>query len=288
MREGVFMLAAMYVVAILVEIGLPLGLALIFLRRYRLGWGLVGVGVLTFIGSQVVHLPLLYGLSYLFQVGILPPPPTWLRPYFNPILLGLLAGLCEETARWVGYRLVKQKGNSWGGALTMGIGHGGIESTIVGVLVLVNFVLVLIAGPNGLPQLGISKSVIDSFWSTTWYMPLAGGVERITAVTCHLFMSVLVWQAVSKRNAWWYVGAVFFHAALDGVVTYFSQIGWSAWGIEAIAFGFMIIALFGLWWVNGLSQPEDEDLAEVETGSEPIVETAAEAEQPPLPPAPEA
>lgn len=280
------MLAAMYVVAVLIEIGLPLGLAWFFLRRYRLAWGLVGIGVLTFIGSQVVHVPLLYGLTYLFQVNILPAPPTWLRPYFNPVLLGLMAGLCEETARWVGYRLVKQKGNSWGGALTMGIGHGGLESVIVGLLVLVNFGLMVSVGPNGSPQLGLTKDLVDSFWAGAWHLPLAGAVERLTAISAHLFMSTLVWQAVRKSNAWWYVGAVFFHTLLDGVVTYFSRLGWSVWSIEAIGLGFMLISLVGLWWVNRLSQPHEEQLSESENEDNP--DSSAAVEQAPLPPGPEA
>jgi uncharacterized membrane protein YhfC len=292
------MLAAMYVVAILVEIGLPIGLALVFLRRYRLGWGLVGVGVLTFIGSQVVHIPLLYGITYLFQTGILPPPPTWTRSFFNPVLLGLLAGLCEETARWVGYRILKQKANSWGAALTLGAGHGGVESIVIGILVLVNFTLVVAAGSNGSAQLGISPAIVKAFWQTPWNLPLAGAIERISTVTLHIFLSVLVWKAVSKGNAWWYIGAVLYHALVDGVSVYFSQLGWSAWNLEALIFGFTIVSLAGLWWVNGLNQPDDDEIEEEDEldeqeASEELTEAesldqAEKPETPNNPPSPEA
>ena len=78
-------------IAVLVEIGLPLVLAVILRKRFNVGWALFGVGMLTFIGSQVIHLPLLSLLTVLFQQGILPQPSLAIMPYFNPIVLGLAA-----------------------------------------------------------------------------------------------------------------------------------------------------------------------------------------------------
>ena len=53
----------MFVLAVIIEIGLPIALAIWLTRRYKFGWGIVGVGVLTFIASQIVHIPLLAGLA---------------------------------------------------------------------------------------------------------------------------------------------------------------------------------------------------------------------------------
>ena len=41
----------------LLMIGLGLGLGILLARRFGLSWGLYGVGALTFIGSQVLHIP---------------------------------------------------------------------------------------------------------------------------------------------------------------------------------------------------------------------------------------
>jgi len=56
-----------FILTVLIQIGVPLGLGFWLARRAanagvftrKAAWGIFGVGVLTFIGSQVVHLPLL-------------------------------------------------------------------------------------------------------------------------------------------------------------------------------------------------------------------------------------
>ena len=55
---------------------IPLVFAVILRRRFRVSWFLFGVGSLTFIGSQVVHIPL---NNLLTKLGILPstPPQGW-------------------------------------------------------------------------------------------------------------------------------------------------------------------------------------------------------------------
>jgi uncharacterized membrane protein YhfC len=104
----------------------------------------------------------------------------------------------------VGFKILKAKAQPFNSGLALGIGHGGIESVIVGGLVLVSLI-------SGL----FSSSALAGaqFWSTAWHLPLAGGVERITAVSAQIFMSVLVWKAVTSHNYWWYVLAVLYHAS---------------------------------------------------------------------------
>src|SRR5436305_12112469 len=96
-----------------------LGLALGLFLHHRMGvaWRLYVVGVLTFIASQVVHIPLLIGLTALFTQKILPEPPAEWLLLFNAVVLGLAAGLCEELARWTTYRFVIRAARSWREAL---------------------------------------------------------------------------------------------------------------------------------------------------------------------------
>ena len=114
-----------HILTILIQIGAPVSLAVILLRRFKPGWIILLTGVLTFIGSQMVHLPLLSFINLLpSNLKFLLDPSIY--PLNYAILLGLLAGLCEESARWVGFKLLKQRGTSWKAALTLGAGHGGI------------------------------------------------------------------------------------------------------------------------------------------------------------------
>ena len=233
------MISAAFIVAVLIEILLPFVLAYLFIRRYRTKWTLFFIGVLTFIGSQVLHIPALQGITALFQSGALPTPPVAVVPYFNAVLLGLLAGLFEETARWVGYRLLKNRGNSWGAALTLGAGHGGIESILVGVTVLAGFI-----GSFGMIELS----------PLAWYDPLAGAVERIIAISLHITLSVMVWLSVSRRNLLWFAAAVLWHALLDFVAVLTVSFGLQMWAIEGVLSLFLVANLGLLYLIHRYAQ----------------------------------
>ena len=87
------------IIGVLGMILLPIVLGFWLVRKFKLSWKLFFAGALTFIASQVLHIPFLYGLTALFANGILPSPPAAWNTIFNAVLLGLLAGIFEETAR---------------------------------------------------------------------------------------------------------------------------------------------------------------------------------------------
>lgn len=254
-----------YMVAILIEIGLPIALVVFILRKFKVSWLVVLTGVITFVGSQVVHIPLLQGLTVLFNNGTLPMPPAWILPYFNALLLGVLAGLCEETARLIGFKVLKAKAKHFNSALALGIGHGGVESVIVGGLVLASLIAALV---SKLPVLQLAQ-----FSATPWHLPLAGGVERIIAISAQIFMSVLVWKAVATRNYWWYVLAILYHTVLDAVAVYLSQIGLTTWQIEGSISIFFVFNVILLWriWVTERRKEKTGALAENATPTEPLM-----------------
>ncbi|HSK66151.1 MAG TPA: YhfC family glutamic-type intramembrane protease, partial [Anaerolineales bacterium] len=69
------MLIAAYLVNVLGMIVLPIVLAFYLTRKFSLPWKLVLAGALTFIASQVLHIPAVSGLTALFNTGTLPPVP---------------------------------------------------------------------------------------------------------------------------------------------------------------------------------------------------------------------
>ncbi|HNT54009.1 MAG TPA: YhfC family glutamic-type intramembrane protease [Anaerolineaceae bacterium] len=254
-----------YVLTIAIQIGTPLLLGFWLVRRAvnagvftrKAAWGVFGVGVLTFIGSQVVHIPLLQGLTALFKIPGMWQPAEAFAPWFNAIILGLMAGLCEEPARWIGFKLMKTKAQPRQSALLAGAGHGGIESIFIGLLVLVNFVTMLVvqaAIDNGtsLPAwMELLKAQAGLFWSTPWHHVLAGGVERLVAIILHLSLSVLVWRGVTalRGGGWWLAGAILVHGVVDMLAVASSTIwAWQVWPIEvlvaALALGSAGLALW--------------------------------------------
>jgi uncharacterized membrane protein YhfC len=234
------MLYITFPLAILIDLLVPVALAVWLTRSARRtgkeAWLLVGVGVLTFIGSQVVHIP----LNWLLGKAELISNNQYLI-IRTAVVLGLSAGLCEETARAVGYWLLKDRAHTWLAALTLGAGHGGIESIIVGALVLLTFVNLVIARSVGAANLGLpieqvalAEQQIAAYWGQTWHIPLAVAVERLTAITMHLALSVLVLQAFTRRNVLYYVGAVMWHAAVDAGSVLLVANKWGVWTIEGV------------------------------------------------------
>jgi uncharacterized membrane protein YhfC len=270
-------LVLMFFLAIIIEIGLPVTLALIVTRRFKVAWIVVLTGVLTFIGSQVVHIPLLQIPALLQKMGVAVVLPSQWPIWAYALYLGLFAGLCEETARLIGFKILKNKAKDFKGGLALGIGHGGVESVIIGGIVLASLLAAILYNPKTELAMGVSQEVINgmqaqlsAFWAVPWHMPLAGAVERITAISSHLLMTVLVWKTVMRGKAWGYPLAVLYHTALDGTSVWLTSLGLSAWQMEGCLAVFMVISLVLVWrfWV-GEKKASQNDTPDAEAGAAP-------------------
>jgi len=268
------LLILMFAIAILIELCWPIFIARWSTRRYQVGWRIFFIGALTFLLSQVGHIPFLQWLTGLFTRGILPNPSPEFAPYFNAIVLGLAAGIFEETARLIAYLLLKQRGNSFGAAVTLGAGHGGLESIIVGFAVLANVVLMLVApqlpADSGLIPADVRTALLanaDAFWASPWYVPLLGAFERVGAVLLHILLSVMVWRAVAQRSVLWFIAALLWHAVVDALAVLGTNFGLTPLMIEA---GFFVVTLidiallYALWRRFNKPAPLDEEV--VQTG----------------------
>lgn len=207
----------------LLMILLPVGLIIWVQRRWSLPWLLFGVGALTFVGSQVVRLPLLMGLGWL--IGTLWPdfPREWATP-FNLVVLSLSAGLFEEGARYVGYRWLAKDACTWPQAVGLGAGHGGIEAVLLGLLTaftLAQMFILRTTDLNTLPipaeQLTTLTAQVEAFWSAEWYLSLLGAVERGFALVLHMTLSVMVLQVFVRGQIRWLWLAVLWHALTNMV-----------------------------------------------------------------------
>ena len=255
----------------LLMIAMPIALGLALTRRFKLGWRLFFIGAATFILSQLGHIPFNYGVTLLFQRGVLPvPPPAWSTP-FNAVFLGLSAGLWEEGMRYAVYRWWAKDARSWGKALLFGTGHGGIEAVILGLAVLFTFVqMIALSGvelstviPAG--QLALAQKQVAEYWSYPWQVTLLGAVERLFALPLHIACAVLVLQTFIRKQSRWVWLAVLWHALADAVLVYASRTlppGEFKFYLLEIPIG--IAALFSLAIIFALRTPEPVQPAEPE------------------------
>ena len=262
------MLIPALVLTFSLQIALPFLLGWWFSRHMGAGWRVFWVGVLTFLGSQIVHIPLLLGLTALFK-GINLPESITAAGWINPVILGLAAGVCEETARWVGFKLLKKRAQPFSSGLMLGAGHGGLESIMVGLSVAGTFVLMLIGGRSGAnlpPALAPLAGQVVAGWVSAPVDVLASLVERIAALSLQVSLSVMVWTAVVKRKAVWFWLAIFWHAVVDAAAVYMVQpLGWGTWSIEAVITGMAVLSLLlvlYLWKRHGKAEPTPEHITD--------------------------
>lgn len=235
----------------LLMIALPLCLGVVLIRRFRLGWGLFGVGVATFLGSQLLHLPFNQWVlnPMLDRLGLATAGPglplIWLG-----VSLGLSAGVFEEGARALVYRLWLRQARSWREALVFGTGHGGIEAIVLGVLVLYGLLQALalrgvdLATVVPAEQIEATRAGLDAYWAAPWHLAILGALERAFALCMHLAATVLVLQTFRRHNGLWLLAAVAWHALVDAAAVV-TAASWGPYWAEAVI-GLLAAASLGI------------------------------------------
>lgn len=248
------MLEMMFIIAIIVEIFVPIALAFFLIRKMKFSWVVVAVGALAFVLSQVIHIPIVLGLQPAWNSEQYLAMPQIMQTLIYAITLGFLAGICEEPMRWLSFQLLHEKGENVQSGVLLGVGHGGIESIgLVGLTVLSNFV-VMVGLQNGwiseIP--GVTPEMVTEFFSIPWHLPLAGAVERLSALGLHIGLSVMVWQSVKHRSWLWFLGAVVLHALFDAVSVVMVSMGMNLWAIELIII--LMSAMIVAWTIKTVKQ----------------------------------
>lgn len=164
----------------------------------------------------------------------------------------LMAGIFEETGRFLAYKLVLKKRTNRETAISYGIGHGGFEAVyILAATGINNFVYAGIINAGQFPALldqlkaaGQDTSPIESlpeqlaaFGIADIGLPI---LERVFAVMFHIALSILVFYAVKNGKIWMYFLAVILHALLDAPAALYQQ------GVIGIAATEVCLALFSI------------------------------------------
>jgi uncharacterized membrane protein YhfC len=186
------------------------------------------------------------------------------------LVFGLSAGLFEETARYLFYRFSIKEDRRWKDGLIYGLGHGGTEAMILGVIVMYVFLQIVVlngVAPEALGELVGADQVeatlaqVQTYMGTPWYQHLLGALERASAITVQISLALLVLQAFSRRNFLWYVAAVLYHTAVDAFSVY-ALPTWGAYTTEVIILGFALVSLGIITAFYRVEPPEPEPVVE--------------------------
>ncbi len=138
---------------------------------------------------------------------------------------GLAAALFEETGRLITMKLFMKKSLTRQNALMFGVGHGGAEALLVGVMGgFSNIVMSIMININQVDKLfatvgenekDAAVEQLSALSATPAYEYLLAGAERLFAFIIQLCLSYLVYRAVRYKKPLFYLVAVAFHFAID-------------------------------------------------------------------------
>ncbi len=180
----------------------------------------------------------------------------------KPVLYGLyggfMAGLFEETARFVAYKVLLKKGgdiyadNST--ALSYGAGHGGFEAFYILVVSMITnlvFGIMINTGNTEVLFMGADEaktaqvlSVLNQLVATNPWMFLVSVMERFGAVAVHVSLSVLVWFAAKNKKYYFYLLAIILHLLLDMIAGTGTLLGLPVFVIEIILYVYAAFCAF--------------------------------------------
>lgn len=263
------MIYLVFALNFLLMIGMPIILARFIAARRGAAWSLFGIGAVTFVVSQIGHIPFNYLILQRWQ--LLPTDtavPANLVIY--ALFLGLSAGIFEEGARYLTYRFWAKKARSWGQGLMLGAGHGGIEAILLGLSGLINVgALALIQRGmfvDAIPpeQMPLVQQQITAVFATPLPAILLGATERLFALCAHLAMSLLVMQLFVRGQIRWLGASILWHTLLNAVAV-FAVVTWNAYVTEAIIGLFALFSVAIIFWLRTPEpiEPEIEPLPQM-------------------------
>jgi len=261
-------------------IGIPILLGFYLTSRLKVGWKYWLIGAAVFILSQVFHIP--------FNLLVLNPAlqqiqqnlPETIGLLVVSVLLGLSAGVFESSARYFMFRWWIKDARTWRVGVVSGAGHGGIESILLGGLVLLAYLNMMayrnieLDSLNLIPErLSLLSQQLEQYWNLPWYDTLFGALERMFTIPFHIAASVLVLQVFTRspgrQQFRWLMYAILLHTLMDASAVFISN----QWGIYLAEAFLGLMAIFDIFIIFALRQPE------------PVTPPSEVALIPPIPPA---
>ncbi|MDD5644043.1 MAG: YhfC family glutamic-type intramembrane protease [bacterium] len=222
-------------------------------------------GVLGFLISQIIHLPLMH----------IPPGQTILAQLmrgptlYYAVVIGLWAGLCEEITRFAMVKL-KYPSISRYEAIAFGLGWASLEIIMVlGIVGITLFSLPFVYRTSaetllsqGIPEADVKliMNQIEIFKSqlqnVTIWVALSAVAERLFAIIFHTAFSLMAYLAVSRKKFLYIALAILTHTIIN-----FSAVMLMKHGVLITEAAIMVFAILGYWFIMVVdNKPADKGL----------------------------
>ena len=228
-------------VSLVIGFALPIGLLLYFHIKKKADLAPFFVGCAVMLIFALVLESGIHRLVFASPIGSKILGKAWLYALYG----GLMAGLFEETGRYLAFRTVlKKQQNKDVNALMYGAGHGGFECIVLLGITMINNIIwaVLInSGNSGVLTGAVTGDALaqveENIRQLTTLAPpefLFGAVERVFAITLQISLSILVWFAAKNaKRRYLYPVAILLHFAVDAGTVLIQRAGAPTILIEA-------------------------------------------------------
>jgi len=240
-------LSIAFVIAILVEIALPVFLVIFMVRKTRISWMVIVIGVLIYMIVQIILTPILGWLAGIIENNQVDTAGEW-KPVLNGAVLGIVVGIITEGTRFGAFKFVKQLERKPSHAVGIGLGYGASETIIlVGLPIAISFINMVVyknasVGDASLPE-GLVNQV-KTLWQLPWHTPLIGAFERVTALITHVTLSVMILQVFIKGKLKFLFIAMAWHTAIESIPVIMNGYGVQTWAIELVLLGFSTLNVY--------------------------------------------
>lgn len=252
------------IVTIVFVIAYPLSLGAIAHKRLSVGWKYFWFGALVFLVFQLLtRIPLIVVLQSTVLASLLRTSIAFTWVWL--VVEAVTAGIFEEVGRYVGYRLfMRREPKTWSKAVMYGLGHEGLESTIlVGgqiILTLLSIVILSAININSLPA-AQRQTVIQQVAAINalpaWF-PLLAAWGRFWSFPLQVALSVMVLQVFRRGQIHWLFLAILFHALIDFLTAALPQAFGQGIAIQLLVNGMLcVFGLLGVWIIWRLREPGD-------------------------------
>ena len=205
-------------VSFIIAVGLPVGLTIWVMKKYKPGFWAVASGMIVFFVLQgLIRIPLMQ----IFSASAAGAAFIQNNVLLYTLIASVSAGIFEEFGRYFAFKVMLKRKREFGHGLAYGIGHGGIEAVLlVGIAYVSNILLSMMINSGSLSSLEgmlgtAMQPAIAALTDTPSVMFLVGGIERIFAICLHLGLSILVLYGVRKRNIAYTLLAILIHGAAN-------------------------------------------------------------------------
>ncbi|WP_062108361.1 YhfC family intramembrane metalloprotease [Bacillus niameyensis] len=236
----------------LIAVGTPVVLLIFFKRRFNISLKVLLFGMLTFflfvsILEQIAH-------GY-FLLGNATTKKWFENPWLYMLYGGLMAGLFEETGRFIVMKFALKKFREWKDGLSFGLGHGGFEAiSLIGLNSIMMIVYSIMINNGSFDSIMIDDQmraamapIKEQLTTGPSYLIWLGGLERLSAIAIHLGLSVLVLYAITSKKWIYYPLAIVIHALFDFPAALY-QTG-TITNIFVVEFIILLFAIGAIYWV---------------------------------------